>query len=206
MASGGRLVVAGIAAAWLAVGAGVLAAGAAGAAAPPVRCLLTANVDIEGVPCAAGYAWRFPDGRLQRCTLARSARVRGAVLPARTIVVFAPNGSCAQVFLPETTMVEGHACRGGGHSYMTGFHPNGRLKLCWLDSEETIQGVPCARASFLGELFHRSPSGVELAADGRLVGCRASRDFSVNGSTYVKGERVGLDRSGRVRPVGWGLE
>ncbi len=198
-----RLLVGGLAAGWLASAVGLVASGSA-SGAKPVRSLLTANTDIDGVPCATGYAWRFENGRLQRCTLARAGRVRGAFLPSRATVVFARDGTYTYVFLPSSTVIEGHACRGGGHSYMTRFHANGHLMLCWLENEEMIQGVPCAGASLLGDLFHQNPSGVELAADGRLMGCRLSRDVSADGRTYLKGQRVGRDPSGKLRVVGRG--
>jgi hypothetical protein len=152
---------------------------------------LSADTIVDGVPCAAGHYWRFADGHLHRCQLSRAAKVHGVELPAKSTVAFEPGGTWAFVFLPGTTVLEGHRCRGGGHSYMTEFHENGRLKLCWLEHEEVIDGVPCARATFLGEVFGGGPSGVIFHEDGKLAGCRASRDVTINGRTFRKGERVG---------------
>jgi hypothetical protein len=172
----------------------------------PARETLGSETVISGIPCAPGYAWRYTDGRLGRCTLARAATIDGAALPAQTTVALEANGRIAYVFLPGTIVIEGHSCRGHGHDVMTQFHPGGRLKLCWLEHDEVIQGLPCAKTTFLGEMFGGPPSGVAFAADGRLSGCRISRDVVSNGRTFRRGSRVGLDPSGLVHEVRWGAE
>ena len=120
-------------------------AAAAGAQDPKpkiVRSKPSTPVAVDGVPCAAGYVFREEGtGRLHQCRLDRNAVVRNADLKKGTTVALNPDGSIRYVFLPGTTMVGEHSCRGGGHDWMTHFHPNGELRLCWLSRDEVIQGA-----------------------------------------------------------------
>lgn len=170
------------------------------------RSRLTRTTVVDGVPCAAGYVWRFADGRLAQCTLERAATVRNMELPAGSVVAFKQDGTNAFVFLPGTAVIEGHTCRGHGHDVQTVFHPNGRLALCWLEQDETIQDVPCAKLTFLGEIFGGTASGVTFADDGRLTGCRLSRDLVGDDRVFRKGTRVGYAADGRLQPTRWGAE
>jgi len=108
-----------------------------------------------------------------------------------------PDGSIHHVFLPGTTMMGEHSCRGGGHDWMTHFHPNGELRLCWLSRDEVIQGVPCSRATFLGEFFGRKYATTEFRENGALASCVASTDTNVGGQHYEAGDRVKLDPDGK---------
>ena len=57
---------------------------------------------------------------------------------------------------------------------MTGFYPSGKLKYCWLTTDQEVQGVPCARSGmFTGN------SGVEFYEDGRLKGCKPRKITAV---------------------------
>jgi hypothetical protein len=80
---------------------------------------------------------------------------------------------------------------------MTHFHPNGQLRLCWLSRDEVIQGVPCSRATFLGEFFGRKYATTEFHEDGALASCLASTSAAVGGRSYAAGERVNLDPEGK---------
>ena len=153
------------------------------------RRTLAENTEIGGVPCRAGLAWMRPDGTLASCSLSRPAEIRGASLPAGSRVALEPDGSIRFVFLPGDTVVEGHRCRGGGHDWMTRFHPNGRLRTCWLADDEEIDGVPCRRASFWQDVFGGGAS-TELREDGSLAACAAAREVVVEGRSYGRGERV----------------
>jgi hypothetical protein len=162
----------------------------------PERSRLQAPVEIEGVPCAPGYVWHYPGGRLHRCTLDRDASVRGATLPKGAAVAFEPDGSHAYVFLPRTTEIEGYSCRGSGHNFMTVFHPDGRLKLCWMPENREVQGIPCAGFSIWADVFSGNPSGVYLHPNGRLSDCRLSTDVTVDGRRFARGSRLFLDEEG----------
>ena len=163
-----------------------------------VRSKPAEPADIDGVPCAAGYVFRFEaTGKLSQCTLDRDATVRNAELRKGSTVALNPDGTIHHVFLPGTTMVGEHSCRGGGHDWMTHFHPNGELKLCWLARDEVIQGVPCSRATFPGEVFGRKYATTEFHENGALASCIASAATDVGGQRYEAGARVTLDLDGK---------
>ena len=163
-----------------------------------VRSKPAAPVELDGVPCAAGYVFEFEaTGRLSQCTLDRDAVVHHADLRKGSTVALNPDGTIRHVFLPGTTMVGEHSCRGQGHGWMTHFHPNGQLRSCWLSRDEVIQGVPCSRATFLGEFFGRRYATTEFHEDGALASCLASSATAIGGRRYEAGERVILDPDGK---------
>jgi len=156
-----------------------------------VRSKPSTPVEIDGVPCAAGYAFREEStGRLHQCRLDRDAVVRTAELKKGTTVALNPDGSIRYVFLPGTTMVGEHSCRGGGHDWMTHFHPNGELRLCWLSRDEVIRGVPCSRATFWGEFFGGKYATTEFHDNGSLSSCVASTATDIGGRRCAAGDRV----------------
>jgi hypothetical protein len=163
-----------------------------------VRSKPAQPVEIDGVPCAAGYVFREEgSGRLHQCRLDRDAVVRNADLKKGTTVALNPDGSIRYVFLPGTTMVGEHSCRGGGHDWMTHFHPNGELRLCWLSRDEVVQGVPCSRATFWGEFFGGRYATTEFHDNGLLESCVASAAADIGGRHYAAGDRVKLDPDGK---------
>ncbi|MCU0251556.1 MAG: hypothetical protein MUE61_15215 [Vicinamibacterales bacterium] len=177
-------------------------AGAQESAPKIVRSKPSQPVEIDGVPCAAGYVFRFEATRtLSQCTLARDASVHNADLRKGSTVALNPDGTIHHVFLPGTTMVGEHSCRGGGHDWMTHFHPNGELRLCWLSRDEVIQGVPCSRATFPGEVFGRKYATTEFHENGALSSCVASAATDVGGRHYDAGARVTLDPDGKPLPA-----
>jgi len=173
-------------------------AGAQEARPKVVRSKPAQPVEIDGVPCAAGYVFREEGtGRLHQCRLDRDAVVRNADLKKGTTVALNPDGSIRYVFLPGTTMVGEHSCRGGGHDWMTHFHPNGELRLCWLSRDEVVQGVPCARATFWGEFLGGKYATTEFHDNGSLASCVASAAADIGSRHYAAGDRVTLDPDGQ---------
>jgi hypothetical protein len=167
-----------------------------------VRSKSAGPAEIGGVPCAAGYIFRFEaTGKLSQCTLGRDAVVHNADLRKGSTVALNPDGTIHHVFLPGTTMVGGRSCLGQGHGWMTHFHPNGELKSCWLSRDEVIQGVPCSRATFFGEFFGRKYANTEFHENGALASCVASAAASVGGQRYEAGARVRLDQDGKPVPA-----
>jgi len=95
----------------------------------------------------------YRDGKLRSCTLAREDTLSGQPLPAGTVVHLTNEGHLDWCFLQQDTEIQGHLCRGKGHGFMTGFHPNGRLRIAWLARDEIIQGIPCAQYRFLSSVM-----------------------------------------------------
>lgn len=182
----------------LALLAAAAPAGAQEAKPKIVRSKPAQPVEIDGVPCAAGYVFREEGtGRLHQCRLDRDAVVRNADMKKGTTVALNSDGSIRHVFLPGTTMVGEHSCRGGGHDWSTHFHPNGELRLCWLSRDEVVQGVPCSRATFWGEFFGRKYATTEFHDNGALSSCVASAAADIGGRHYAAGDRVKLDPDGQ---------
>jgi hypothetical protein len=178
------------------------AAGPQDAALRVIRTKTAEALEVDGVPCAAGYVFRTEaTGRLHQCTLARDAVVHNANLRRGTTVALKPDGTIRYAFLPGTAMVGEHSCRGQGHGWMTHFHPNGGLKLCWLSRNEVIQGVPCSRATFFGEFFGRKYATTEFHENGALASCLASAAADIGGRRYEAGARVTLDQDGKLVPA-----
>ena len=127
----------------------------------------------------------------------------GATIPARTTVFYAADGKIEKMFLFRDTMIEGHLCRGGADAWETAFHPNGRLRVCWLAKDETIDRIPCRRATFWADVTG-GRVGVQLHEDGHLARCEAARAFTLGTCRGRKGDGVVVDAAGRVT-VGGGV-
>ena len=155
--------------------------------------ILIAAFLIGSFPASAGTdsdtTWR---------TLVRSETIQGHALPAGTRIEFDRDGNMDICFLGRDTKLAGHLCRGGGHSYMTLFHPNGRLRLCWLKEAEMIRNIPCRRATFFNDVFGPTV-GVQFHPDGSLAGCKLDRDFTVEGRMFQSGQRIEFDRTGNLQ-------
>src|SRR6185312_321867 len=80
------------------------------------------------------------------------------------------------------------------------FYPNGSLGGCKLKGNQTVQGIPCQKAT----LFGVDPS-VSFYAGGNLSGCSLDRDYVVRGmpchgpSKYNDGQNLFLYENGRVQ-------
>ena len=139
--------------------------------------------EIQGYPCAKGYAWFYSNGNLQRCTVSRDITFAEARVPAQSIISMQADGKPNSVSLFHDSEVAGYTCRGGGllgpsESWTTAFFPTGKLKLCWLASDQIIQGVPCMHASFMGDVFGGS-AGTYFYESGKLKSCKLSKDYGI---------------------------
>ncbi|UCE23880.1 MAG: hypothetical protein JSU74_11355 [Candidatus Zixiibacteriota bacterium] len=157
---------------------------------------IIAVVEVEGVSCQKGARY-YEDGNLKSCVLARKDTLSGQPLPLGTTVHLTMEGTLDWCFLPEDTYIQGHLCKGRGHSWSTAFHPNGRLKLAWLGKDEIIQGIPCAEASFWGDVFGGG-AGTYFHDNGNLSRCRLADDIVIEGHAFEKGDHVRLDRDGKL--------
>jgi len=155
---------------------------------------------VQGVPCS-GYVRFDAEGRLESCILSQEHTFGPAVLPANTQVRhFRPDGTPEDVHLGHDARYDGHLCRGEGPgSWMTGFHPDGGLKYCFLVDRETIDGFLCERGTFWGEVT--GGVIVEFHPDGKLESCRLAADATVAGQAFRKGQRVWLDAEGKPTPA-----
>jgi hypothetical protein len=163
--------------------------------APPAQPVsLAADTVMNGVPCRrtggnGRKAELHPSGALRSCELAAGATVAGHLLPAGSWIYLYEDGQPDFVWLRSNTLLQGHLCRGTGYGgWQTMFHGSGALRSCWLARDSVIDGVPCSRATFLGEI--RGGASTLFEPDGRLRSCRAARDFRLGDEFFRKGERV----------------
>jgi hypothetical protein len=150
---------------------------------PDVKKKLDKPGEIQGYPCAEGFAWFYPDGHLKQCTISRDTEFGEARLPSGSIVVLTPGGEPRYAMLAHDASILGYTCRGGGplgpaEGAATAFYPNGKLKQCWLAQDQDVQGAPCmAAGGLLGAIFHSGGAAVAFHQDGKLRSCTLSRDF-----------------------------
>jgi hypothetical protein len=150
-----------------------------------LRAKLPHDTIIQGVPCAKGDAWFYPDGSLNQCTLSRTTVLGDLQIPRRSVIELWPNGATRRLTLLHNAVISGYRIRGGallgrGSSKddVTAFYPSGRLRSIVLASNQTIQGVPCGAGT--STLFSDSIDGgnhVDFFDDGQLQSCKLTRDF-----------------------------
>lgn len=148
--------------------------------------------EIEGIPCET-EALFYSDGRLEGCLLSRDAVVARHTFPKGSWPYFDPPGVLKCVFLKHDYEVQGYLLRGESHHYQTCFHPNGWLSFGNLKEPTVIQGVPCEKST-PGIWVSKGPSGIYFHDNGRLKGCRLSRDVH----SLEKHKWVDIDREGNV--------
>lgn len=161
--------------------------------------LLVAQVKtqkVQGIECS-GQQKFHANGKLEVCTLATPQTVSQLLLPANTVVCFNHDQTLRFFFLEKPTRLHGYLCKGHGHDWMQCIYPNGQPKLFWLEEDETIQGIPCAAASFWSDVTGGS-AGVHFYENGKLAQCKLSKTFTYEGKTFKKGSHLKLDKTGNV--------
>jgi len=152
-----------------------------GGSAPPsqqYRRTLTQVTEIQGYPCAKGYAWFYHDGKLKSCTLAHDTDFGVARAPAGSWITLDTEGRPKILQLVHDTPILGYKCGGGNRvlgpseGATTAFYPSGKLELCWLAEDQVVQGVPCARSGMFS-----GKSGVEFYESGKLRACKLSQAY-----------------------------
>jgi hypothetical protein len=161
-------------------------------AADGVRIRLGQDTVVAGVRCGPtgrAYAVVYANGRLDECPVAMDTTIAGHRFPRTTWIRLTEDGVLKSVWLPTSRDVQGLPCKGTGFKgWAVTFHKSGALSLCFLNEVATIDGVPCAAASFLKELTGNS--GVMLREDGTLQSCRLARDHERGGVKHKKGSRI----------------
>jgi hypothetical protein len=158
------------------------------------RNTLKSPAEIQGYPCAKGYAWFYADGRLNRCTVTREIPFGEARIPAGSYIALNPDGTPDLVQMSHDAPVLGLTCQGGswlgpGEGSVVAFYPSGKLKLCFLAHEQIVQGVPCAKGGFIATNTGVDP-GVSFHESGKLSACKLSRDFGAQhkGDRFVQAQ------------------
>jgi len=168
-----------------------------------IRIQVGDPVTIDGIPCgntgrARAETWR--SGALRSCPIATPLTLAGHALPAGSWIYLAQSGTLERAWLSRDTALDGRMCKGTGYDeWITEFHPNGRLRLCYLPEDAEIDGVPCRRGTIWGEV--RGGVKVQFHENGALESCTAARSTTVDGRAVKKWQRVRLDAQGRFTAV-----
>lgn len=154
-------------------------AGWAGSPAFALRKTLDRPTEIQGYPCAKGYAWFFDNGSLNRCTITREIPFGEARIPAGSYIALRPDGKPNFVQMSHDAPILGIACLGGsklgpGEGSVVAFYPSGKLKQCYLAGDQTVQGIPCMNGGFFGD---GRGGGIKFHENGKLQSCKLSQDF-----------------------------
>jgi hypothetical protein len=152
---------------------------------------------INGYPCANGTTSYVAKTGLTSCRVSRETAFGEARVPEGSTISLREDKP-AFAFLSRDTRIDGYTCRGGGHDWGTAFYPSGKLKICWLSSDEEVQGVPCMRASFFSDVFNGTV-GVHFYENGKLRTCKVARDAIVQDRKFRRGDHIFLDGNGILR-------
>lgn len=164
----------------------VLAVSICAAAEPnAIRNKLARNTPVQGIPCAKGDAWFYPDGSLDQCTISSLTTIGGFSIPRGAVVELWPTGTAHFVTLPHNAVLAGYHVLGreflGSSAGMAiAFYPSGKLRSIYLVSNQTIQGVPC-RGGNKWDLFTdpgNDSDHVEFYEDGQLRSCQLASDHA----------------------------
>ena len=151
------------------------------------RKTLDQPTEIQGYPCAKGFAWFFDDGRLNRCTVTREIAFGEARIPAGSYIGLHPDGTPDIVQMIHDAPILGMTCSGGsllgpGEGSVVAFYPSGKLKQCYLAGDQTVQGVPCMSGGFFAD---GRGGGAKFHENGKLASCKLTKDFGA----WRKGDR-----------------
>lgn len=158
-------------------------------------------IEVQGVSCSGRIEY-YENGNLKHCSLGREDTLSGQPLAAGTGVHFTEEGVFKWCFLQENTEIQGYLCRGEGHGFMTGFHPNGQIRIAWLAEDQVIQGVPCRKFQFLtaalGWVEGDKNGSTVFHENGLLRYCELSENFTIGGQSFRKGDVLRFDQDGKL--------
>ena len=149
------------------------------------RTKLQQDTEMQGYPCAKGYAWLYADGKLESCAVSMETAFGDAKLPGGSILSLLWDGRPRYAMLQHDAAVGEVVCSGGNwllgpsEGAMTVLYPSGKLKQCWLAKNQVVQGIPCMRGGVLG-LFGdgaRRDGGVKFYESGKLESCTLAKDY-----------------------------
>jgi hypothetical protein len=143
------------------------------------RKTLDQPTEIQGYPCAKGYALFFDNGRLNRCTVTQEIAFGEARIPGGSHIALNPDGTPDLAQMSHDAPILGMTCMGGGllgtgEGAMVAFYPSGKLKQCYLAGDQNVQGVPCMNGGFFGD---GRGGGAIFHENGKLKSCKLTKDF-----------------------------
>lgn len=153
------------------------------------KCKLKSTQLVQNLPCRRWLKFH-ENGQIRQFELAEDKVIQNIKFPAKTIMWLRPDGTIDRCWLSKSMTIQDYPCKGGSWSKIdTGFHPNGKLRLIFLDDDTIIQNIPCRASIFHPVYFYDS---------GRLHKCTLSQDTEINTVQYEKGDKLEFDENGNV--------
>jgi hypothetical protein len=161
------------------------------AAKPNVyRKALAHSTEIQGYSCAKGYAWFYPDGKLESCAVSQDTQFGEALIPRESIISLKSDGRPNYAMLQHSSEIAGVKCSGGNwllgpsEGAMTVFYPSGKLQLCYLAGDQVVQGVPCMHEESILSVAYgiavkrqNNDPDIEFYESGKLRSCMLANDY-----------------------------
>jgi len=174
-----------------------------------IRNKLDHDSTIQGIPCARGDAWFYPNGALNQCTLSRSTKIGDVLAPRHSVVEVWPNGAPHYLTIPRSAMVGGYRVMGSragsSSTVVSTFYSDGKLRSVYLVGDQTIEGVPCRGGSewnLLAEPGNDS-NYVEFFDDGTLESCRLAHEYGghSSGQRFSRPRVAAAAETGKSQPA-----
>jgi hypothetical protein len=140
--------------------------------------------EIDGYPCAKGYAWFYADGKLESCVVSREIAFGVAQVQPGSIIGLLPDGKPKHVMMKGDATVGEVECRGGNRllgpseGAEVALYPSGKLKECWLARDQIVQGVPCMNGSAIFGDGAKHDGGVKFGESGKLESCTLEKNYA----------------------------
>lgn len=154
------------------------------------------------IPPGSDISFR-PDGTVGSAWLGKESAVYGQILPQGTALFFASGDRLRHFWLPKDTVIQGHLVKGQDDGAGARLHPNGKLLAIWLAQDEVIDGVPCTSSGNVLRMgFGVIHLGTQRMAwfyeNGRLQQAMLSRDVTLQGHGFKKGEVISFAPDGKI--------
>jgi hypothetical protein len=171
--------------------------------AKPHSCILAREHAVSGGVLPAGSDVGFWDGIVLECKLSRKAAFFGQLLPAGSRLFFDQQGKLTQFWPGTDTVIQGYFLKARDDGAGDRLHPNGRLRAIWLVEDKEIDGIPCTSS---GNIINMGWGVISLGTkrmawfynNGRLQQALLSRDVTIQGRAFKKGDIISLTPDGKL--------
>ena len=166
-------------------------------------CILAREHAVSGGVLPAGSYVSFRDRIVLSCKLSRKSAFYGQLLPAGSILFFNLQGKLEHFWPGTDFVIQGHLLKARTDGAGEQLHPNGRLRAIWLVEDKEIDGIPCTSSANLFKMGWGAMSlGTKRMAwfhdNGRLQQALLSRDMTIQGRAFKKGEIISLTPDGKI--------
>lgn len=175
-------------------------------------CYLSKDYEIDGnlLPVDSEL-FLEENGNPSRCEISKEAKFYGLSLPPKTCVFFNRWGHKLSFWLKDDTRIQGYLIASSNDGIGNSLYTNGKLKAIWLADEEEINGVPCTSSNnpfrFGSQVTSLGTKRmVWFYENGNLQQAMLSRDITIQGHFFKKGDIIYFDQDGKVDLVSKKLE